>query len=236
MSCLNTEDLAMLAANAFFQQMPETMRATLIEIGRRKRLAHGEHLYRKGDAPTGWYCVLEGAVKVRSIGLDGREVALAFLEPGTWFGEISLFDGEPRTHDGVAHGESAVWLITPGEFDQLLSAFPVLAIFIAKLQSRRLRLAFAAIEEFNRLPLEARLARQVLALTRTYGERLPDGGLHIRIKLPQEDLAQLVGASRQRVNTVLSTWARSGWLTIRYGQATVHDTEAIATIAAHDIL
>jgi CRP/FNR family transcriptional regulator, cyclic AMP receptor protein len=188
-------------------------------------------LHRRGDAPRGWYCVIAGAIKARSIALDGREVALAFLEPGTWFGEISLLDGEPRTHDGVAHGDTQVWVISPSEFNHILGQFPVLAIHIARLQSHRLRLAFAALEEINLLPLEARLARQVLALARTYGVATEDGAVQIRIKLPQEDLAQLVGASRQRVNAVLSAWAKQGWLSIRYGQATLQNRAALEVVA-----
>lgn len=208
------------------------MQAAISASGSRKRLAHGEHLHRKGDAPQGWYCVVAGAIKVRSIAFDGREVALAFLEPGTWFGEISLFDGEPRTHDGVAHGDTDIWLISPSEFNHILAQFPILAVHIARLQSHRLRLAFAALEEINLLPLEARLARQVLALARTYGSAEPGGAVRIGIKLPQEDLAQLVGASRQRVNAVLSAWAKQGWLSIRYGQATLHDAPALRQVAS----
>jgi CRP/FNR family transcriptional regulator, cyclic AMP receptor protein len=231
---LSAADRALLNENPFFCGLSAPLRDALSLSGRRRILQHGELLHQKGDAPSGWYCVLSGAIKVRSFAPDGREVALAFLEPGTWFGEISLFDGEPRTHDGVAHGETTVWIISPAEFARLLAEFPDLAIHIAKLQSRRLRLAFAALEEVNLLPLEARLARQVLALARTYGEAGPDGAITIRIKLPQEDLAQLVGASRQRVNAVLSQWARQGWFTMRYGQAIVHQADAIRALTAPD--
>jgi CRP-like cAMP-binding protein len=93
-----------------------------------------------------------------------------------------------------------------------------------------MRLMFAAIEDLNVLPLEARLAKQVLNLAASYGKRDADG-IEIGLRLAQEDLAQLLGASRQRVNRELKAMERRGVLSARYGRLRLRDEVLLRAIA-----
>lgn len=233
MASLNSAQLALLQSDIWFAGLPGNIRAAIIQIAQLKTLADGEYSHRKDRPAEGWMGILSGAVRICSTAPDGKQAVLAFLEPGTWFGEISLFDGLPRTHDGIATGATELLLVPNHEFRTLLAQFPELPLHFLKLQASRLRLLFAAMEDVNMLPLPARLAKQLVNLSHAYGVKEEDG-IRINLHLPQEDLAQLLGSSRQRVNVLLSDWVRQGWISVRYGGITMHDETPLKRIASGD--
>ena len=151
------------------------------------------------------------------------------MEPGTWFGDISLFDGLPHTHDATTHGPTTLLIVRKHDFNDLLSRHSELYEALLRLNCRRLRLMFAHFEDLNTKPLAARLAKQVLILARSYGVT---NGEEIRIglQLAQEDLAQLVGASRQRVNQELKGFEREGALRIEPTRLVVLSRDKLAAI------
>ncbi|MFN9907193.1 MAG: cyclic nucleotide-binding domain-containing protein, partial [bacterium] len=85
------------------------------------RLAHGQLLFRRRDPADAWYGILQGAIRIGAASAEGRELTLTYLEPGAWFGEISLFDGEPRTHDGQAQGDTVLLRVARADFEALLA-------------------------------------------------------------------------------------------------------------------
>jgi len=230
MATLNSSQIALLQSNLWFAALPARVREAIVEAAKIQTLADGEYSHHKDHAAEGWFGILSGAIRICSTSPDGKEAVLAFLEPGNWFGEISLFDGVPRTHDGIAHGATELLLVAPADFRALLARFPELPIHFLKLQSARLRLLYGAMADINTLPLQARLARQLLNLARSYGVTEQDG-IRINLHLPQEDLGQLLGASRQRINAQLSDWAQQGWIAVHYGHVTLHDSAALERVA-----
>ena len=111
-----------------------------------------------------------GAVRVSSVSLSGKQVTLTYVEPGTWFGDIALFDGLPRTHDANAHGaDHAAGGAQAPTSRELLSQHVELYDALLRLNCRRLRLMFDPIEDLNTRPLASRLAKQILLLARSYG-------------------------------------------------------------------
>lgn len=131
------------------------------------------------------------------------------MEPGTWFGDIALFDGLGRTHDANAHGPTTVLQVRKPDFRELLTQHVELYDALLRLNCRRLRLMFDQIEDLNTRPLAARLAKQILLLAKSYGIEQGEE-IRISLQLAQEDLAQLLGASRQRVNQELKGFEREG--------------------------
>jgi CRP-like cAMP-binding protein len=230
MATLNSSQIALLQSNLWFAALPARVRDAIVEVAKIQTLADGEYSHRKDRPAEGWFGILSGAIRICSTSPNGKESVLAFLEPGNWFGEISLFDGVPRTHDGIAHGATELLLVAPADFRALLARFPELPIHFLKLQSARLRLLFAAMADVNSMPLEARLARQLLNLARSYGVPERDG-IRINLHLPQEDLAQLLGASRQRINAQLSDWVKQGWIAVHFGHVTLQDSAALERVA-----
>ena len=154
-----------------------------------------------------------------------------------WFGEVSIFDGDRRTHDAYAHGATTLLCVAKADFKRILSTHVEFYEAMLWLQARRIRQLYGLVEDLNTLPLRARLAKQLLHLVRSYGiPSLSDGSeMRIGLQLAQEELAQLLGASRQRVNQELKAMEREDAIRIEPGGLVVRNREALMRIAEADI-
>ena len=201
---------------SWFSKLSAPLRADILACSRVRRLDDGEPLASRGTPAEDWCGVARGAVRISSVSLSGKQVTLTYAEPGTWFGDIALFDGLPRTHDADAHGQTTLLTVRKADFHDLLARHVELYDALLRLNCRRLRLMFDTVEDLNTRPLQARLAKQLLLLARSYGvAQGPDGSeIRIGLALAQEDLAQLLGASRQRVNQELKGFERDGALRV----------------------
>ncbi|RAE72795.1 Crp/Fnr family transcriptional regulator, partial [Burkholderia multivorans] len=94
--------LPQLDAHPWFAALPPALRAQLLAAAELRRLPAGHALFRRGDPPCGLYAVLDGSLTIGAVDAHGKEALLTVADPVTWFGEIALFDGQPRTHDAVA--------------------------------------------------------------------------------------------------------------------------------------
>lgn len=215
---------------AWFAKLSEPLRNDILQRAFVRRLADETMLSHRGEPAEEWCGVAKGAVRVSSVSLAGKQISLTYVEPGTWFGDISLFDGLPRTHDASAHGETTVLVVRKADFRELLAAHTELYEALLRLNCRRLRLMFDTIEDLNTRPLAARLAKQVLLLARAYG--VPQGEeIRIGLQLAQEDLAQLLGASRQRVNQELKGFEREGAVRVEPTRLVVLNKDILLDIA-----
>jgi CRP/FNR family transcriptional regulator, cyclic AMP receptor protein len=194
---------------SWFAKLSPTLRQAILDCSHVRRLQDGELMASRGAPAEEWCGVAMGAVRVSSVSLAGKQVSLTYVEPGAWFGDIALFDGLPRTHDANAHGATTLLVVRKPDFRALLASHVELYEALLRLNCRRLRLMFDAVEDLATRPLAARLARQLLLLARSYG--VAEGEeIRIGLALAQEDLAQLLGASRQRVNQELKAFEREG--------------------------
>jgi len=171
-----------------------------------------------------------GAPRVDSRAPSGKQVTLTYAEPGVWFGDIALFDGMPRTHDANAHGPTTLLVVRKADFKDLLAHNVELYDALLRLNCRRLRLLFDTVEDLNTLPLAARLAKQILLLARSYGIQEGDE-IRVGLQLAQEDIAQLLGASRQRVNQELKGFEREGAVRIEPTRLVVLSRDKLLAIA-----
>jgi CRP/FNR family transcriptional regulator, cyclic AMP receptor protein len=214
---------AALERSAWFRGLPDALQAALRAAGRVRTVRAGERLFLRGDPDDGLYCVLEGAVRVGAASMGGREALLAVVGPTSWFGEITLFDGGPRTHDAYAERDSTLFHVPRARLAMLLDATPAWWHAFGLLLTQKLRLAFDAIEEAALLPAAARVARRLLVLAHSYGEEPADRGEHSVVSVPQEDLALMLALSRQTVNQILRQFERDGLVVLRYGQIEIAD-------------
>ena len=174
------------------------------------------------------YVLLRGSVKVHLLTPEGTEVILAVLGPGEVVGEMSLADSLGRSASVTTLEESTFLWVDRRTFSSSIEGSPVLARNLADVLSRRVRLANAHLLSMAALDVPGRVASQLLALAREYGEETPEG-LRVPIKLTQSDLAALVGASRVRVNQALGYYRKRGDISIdRAHRIIVHDEEALA--------
>jgi len=173
---------------------------------------------------------------VSSTSVSGKQITLTYVEPGIWFGDVSIFDGDRRTHDCYAHGETTTLNVAKADFKKILSQHVEFAEAMLRLQSRRIRQLYGLVEDLNTLPLRARLAKQLNHLVRSYGTpSLSDAkAIRISLQLAQEELAQLLGASRQRVNQELKQMEREQIIRIEPGGLLVLDRDGLMQIVNAD--
>ncbi|MEO8526761.1 MAG: Crp/Fnr family transcriptional regulator, partial [Caldimonas sp.] len=206
---LTIDEQSNIETGSWFSKLSQSLRDAILSRAVVRRIADGAILGARGAEAQEWCGVALGAVRVSSVSLSGKQVTLTYVEPGTWFGDIALFDGMPRTHDAHAHGATTLLVIRRADFRNLLAQHVELYEALLRLNCRRLRLLFDAVEDLNTRPLAARLAKQILLLARSYG--IEQGGeIRVGLQLAQEDIAQMLGASRQRVNQELKGFERDG--------------------------
>ncbi|MVW74036.1 Crp/Fnr family transcriptional regulator [Pseudomonas xionganensis] len=209
----------LLLAGHWYASLPAELQQALLGMARVQRLSAGQRLFSRGDKPSGLYAVVDGAMRIGAVSSSGKEALLTLVEPPYWFGEISLFDGQPRTHDAFAEGPCTLLLVPQVSLLALLDAQPRYWRDIALLMSQKLRLAFIALEEMSLLPAAPRLARRLLLMAENYGEGEPRRVLH----LAQEQLALMLALSRQTTNQILKELEAQGILRLTYGEIEILD-------------
>lgn len=233
---LTIEERAAINNGRWFSSLSPSLRHDILRCAFVKRFKDGELICARGDPPEFWSAVARGAVRVSSTSVTGKQVTFDYVEPGIWFGDVAIFDGDRRTHDAYAHGETSLLMVARGDFRKILTQHVELYEALLKLHARRIRQLFGLVEDLNTLPLRARLAKQLTHLIRSYGvPSLSDGReTRIGLHLAQEELAQLLGASRQRVNQELKSMERDEVIRIEPGGLVVRNREALMHIAEAD--
>ena len=230
---LTIEEQNNIDAGPWFSSLSDDLRAAILSRAVVRRLPDGAPLASRGSPAEDWCGVAKGAVRVSSVSLSGKQVSLTYVEPGTWFGDIALFDGLPRTHDADAHGATTLLSVRKGDFKELLQQHVELYDALLRLNCRRLRIMFNLVEDLNTRPLSARLAKNILMLAKAYGIAQGDE-VRIGLQLAQEELAQLLGASRQRVNQELKQMEREEVIRIEPGGLVIRNRDALMHIVESD--
>lgn len=230
-SVLTISERNNIETGPWFSKLSLPLRSDILARATVRRLTDGALMSVRGEPAEEWIGVAKGAVRVSSVSLSGKQVTLTYVEPGIWFGDIALFDGLPRTHDASAHGETTLLIIRKPDFKDLLQRHTELYEALLRLNCRRLRLMFDAIEDLNTRPLASRLAKQILLLARSYGVTQGTEEIRISLQLAQEDLAQLLGASRQRVNQELKGFEREGAVRVEPTRLVVLSKEKLLAIS-----
>ncbi len=233
---LTMEEREAINNGRWFSSLSPSLRHDILRCAYVKRYQDGDLIAARGEPPEQWIACAKGAVRVSSTTLTGKQITLTYVEPGIWFGDVAMFDGERRTHDAYAHGPTTILNVARADFQKILSQHSELYEALLKLQARRIRLLFGQVEDLNTLPLRARLAKQLSHLVRSYGVPSLSSNDEVRItlQLAQEELAQLLGASRQRVNQELKTMEREGVIRIEPAGLVVRDRHALMRIAESD--
>lgn len=233
---LTIEEREAINSGRWFSTLSPSLRHDILRCAYVRRFKDGALIAVRGDPPEEWVACAKGAVRVSSTSLSGKQITLTYVEPGIWFGDISIFDGDRRTHDAYAHGDTTTLCVAKADFKKILNLHTELSEAMLRLNARRIRLLYGLLEDLNTLPLRARLAKQLLHLVRSYGVSSLSNADEVRIglQLAQEELAQLLGASRQRVNQELKAMEREDAIRIEPAGLVVRDRAALLRIAAID--
>ena len=200
----------------------ESLRASMQQV----QLARAEVLFAEGDQGDRLYVILEGKIKLGRTKSDGRESLLAVLGPGEMFGELSLFDPGPRTATATSVGDSVLIGLGHEAIQPWLLQHPQVAFTLLNALARRLRRTNDSLADLVFSDVPGRVAKALLDLSTRFG-RPTDGGLLVAHELTQEELAQLVGASRETVNKALADFAGRGWLRLEARAVVLLDVERL---------
>ncbi len=192
---------AVLANVPLFAGLPAEQLEILARALQRRRARAGETIFRQNDAGTSFYVIESGAVKIQRTSAEGKDVILAILSAGDFFGELALLDGEARSTDAVAKEESTLLVLEREEFQRFIVRDPSAATRLLAALSRRLRRTDQLVQDAAFLDVPARLARLLLNLTE---ERQATDAM------TQSELAAMVGATRESVNRWLQFYRRRG--------------------------
>ena len=177
------------------------------------------------------YIILRGTVKIHIEQVNGTDVVLAILGRGDTVGEMSLIDSAGRSASVLTLEASILLWMDRVSFQDALQRLPALALNLVRILAGRVRLADELIQALATLDVYGRVARQLLAFSEKYGEAASDGGILIPIHLTQGDIADLVGASRKRVNQVMVAFKQNDYLAVDPdGRITVRNREALARL------
>ena len=233
---LTVEERAAINSGRWFNTLSPSLRHDILRVAYVRRFKDGDLICARGDPPEEWMACAQGAVKVSSTSISGKQITLNYVEPGIWFGDVSIFDGERRTHDVYAHGDATVLCVSVHDFKKILAQHAELYEALLRLHSRRIRQLYGLVEDLNTLPLRSRLAKQLLHLARSYGVPCLNNSPEVRIglHLAQEELAQLLGASRQRVNQELKAMEREEAIRIEAGGIVIRDRNVLMRISEAD--
>jgi CRP/FNR family cyclic AMP-dependent transcriptional regulator len=185
----------------------DSLRASMSET----RIGRGDVLFHEGDSGDRLYVVTDGKIKLGRTSADGRENLLAILGPGQMFGELSLFDPGPRSATATAVTPCTLLSLGHDELLRWLEDQPSVARGMLNQLAARLRKTSDVVADLVFSDVPGRVAKALLDLSRRFG-RTADDGIHVHHDLTQEELAQLVGASRETVNKALADFAMRGWL------------------------
>jgi CRP/FNR family transcriptional regulator, cyclic AMP receptor protein len=193
---------------------------TNVELGR------GERLFAEGDEGDKLYIILRGKIKLTRAAHDGRENLLSVHGPGEMFGELSLFDPSPRTASATAITDASLAGLGHADLRGWLSTRPDVAMHMLQALAQRLRRINDIKADLVFTDVPGRVAKALLDLAERFGTQ-QDNGIQVHHDLTQEELAQLVGASRETVNKALADFAARGWIQLAAKSVLLLDTDRL---------
>jgi CRP/FNR family transcriptional regulator, cyclic AMP receptor protein len=190
------------------------------------KLNRGERLFAEGDKGDQLYIIISGKIKLTKAAPDGRENLLSVHGPGEMFGELSLFDPVPRTASATAVTDTELAALAHDDVRTWLSSRPQVAIHLLQALAQRLRRINEVKADLVFTDVPGRVAKALLDLAERFGVQNSDG-IQVNHDLTQEELAQLVGASRETVNKALADFAARGWIQLAAKSVLVIDADRL---------
>ena len=211
-----------LAENQLLGRLEPAEMDELLSLARVETFRQGQAIFQKGDPGDCLYAILEGQVGINTISEEGKEIFLNILDAGEVLGEIALLDGNARTAAAVAMQNCRLLRIARGDFLPFLERHPKLCIRLMTVLCERLRWTSDIIEDTIFLDIPGRLAKRLLTLARRHGDSGSEGVV-IRIKLSQEDLGHMLGATRESINKGLKALQGLGAISYQGGHIVISD-------------
>src|SRR5438128_4153120 len=206
---------------SIFADLPEEDMRALTTVTKRRAFRAGEVIFHRDDPGQVLYIIKDGKVKICIISPDGQEVSLAVLGKGEYFGEFALLDGLPRSTDAIALEKVECYTLQRSDFHNAILKNPKIAIQVLESLTKRLRSTDQMVEDLIFLDVYGRVAKKLLELAETHSVPVEDG-LRIDVRLTQQELASMVGASRESVNKVVGYFMDKKIISTDKHRITIH--------------
>jgi len=193
----------------------------LMALAKRRTFRSGEVIFHREDPGQVLYVIKEGKVKISLISPDGQEISLVVFGKGECFGEFAILDGLPRSADAVALEKVECYTLQRSDFHNAIMKNPKIAIQIIEVLTRRLRSTDQMVEDLIFLDVYGRVAKKLLELADTHGTKVDDG-TRIDVRLTQQEIASMVGASRESVNKVMGYFTDKNFISTDKHKITLH--------------
>lgn len=212
-----------------FEKLGAEQLARLEQSARMRRFAKGSPIYLPAEANTSVFLLAEGRVKLCSITPDGKQAILAFIEPGELFGELALFDDETADEYAETMANSTLIMLPKDTLEQLLNESPELVLSVSKLIGLRRRRVERRLKSLLFRSNRDRLVHLLLELTGDYGTPSEQGVL-LKIPLSHQDLASIIGATRETVTTLLGELQLAGFIKVARQKLIIRDSRGLAAL------
>jgi CRP/FNR family cyclic AMP-dependent transcriptional regulator len=193
----------------------------LMALAKRRTFRSGEVIFHREDPGLVLYVIKEGKVKINLISPEGQEISLVVFGKGECFGEFAILDGLPRSADAVAMEKVECYTLQRSDFHQAIMKNPKIAIQVMEVLSKRLRSTDQMVEDLIFLDVYGRVAKKLLELAEAHGTKVEDG-TRIEVRLTQQELASMVGASRESVNKVMGYFTDKNFISTDKHKITLH--------------
>nr|WP_276547738.1 Crp/Fnr family transcriptional regulator [Brevibacterium luteolum] len=213
-----------------FAGLDDESTSALLKFMKPRSLRRGTVLFREGDSGNELYIVSTGKLKVGRESPDGRENLLSVVGPGEMIGELTLFDPGSRSTTVTAVSQTELLSLEHNDLMTWLEERPQAAMNLLRALAQRLRRTNDTVGDLVFSDVPGRVAKALLDLAERFGKQGPDGTL-VAHDLTQEELAQLVGASRETVNKALADFAARGWLRLEARAVVILDQERLSNRA-----
>ena len=204
-----------------FAELADEDLQELIAVAKRRIFRSGEVIFHRDDHGQVLYVIKEGKVKISLISPEGQEISLVVFGKGECFGEFAILDGLPRSADAVALERVECYTLQRSDFHRAIMKNPKIAIHVLEVLSKRLRTTDQMIEDLIFLDVYGRVAKKLLELADIHGTKVGDG-IRIDVRLTQQELASMVGASRESVNKVMGYFTDKNFLSTDKHRITLH--------------
>jgi CRP/FNR family transcriptional regulator, cyclic AMP receptor protein len=223
---------ALLGSIELFSELTAQELLSVEALAKVKTYAGREAVVTQGDPADALFAIIRGRLKVVACGPDGRDTVLGIMAEGEVFGEVALIDGGTRSASVTAIEPCELLVIERAQFLELLHQSSPIAVKLLSVMSKRLRRLSQRSEDAAFLDVPTRLARSLLDLATRFGERRErSSDICIALKLSQQELGDLIGATRESINKHLNDWTRQGFLRLQAGRMIIADLDSVKRLA-----
>jgi CRP-like cAMP-binding protein len=227
-----TNWLRTLGRDPWFASLDPGLVELMLSLAVERKYRANEIVYSVNDVSSGMYGVLSGGVRLSQYTASGKHILFSTFSPGAWFGVISEFDGLPRPHNAVTVEPTRLLHLSSAAFREIVSRDWRYCFDMARCVVVLFRGALDLLSELRSLPYPARVAQTLLAIS---DHEVAVGGADADPRVTQDDLAAMVGVTRQTISRLLTEWESRGLVARGYGRIRLLDHPGLARISAMEV-